>query len=513
MMEAGTEPLNDIFISYAHVDNESLTEGQKGWISQFHRTLEIRLRQLLGENPRIWRDMKLSGTDIFDEKIVNAFANTRLMISIVSPRYVNSEWCNRELNEFYSKAEDSGGIRVGEKSRIIKVVKTPVEGDANAGSVHEIFNSLLGFEFFDTDPDSGRVREFNEEFGHEAKRNYLERVYDLAHEITGILKEMSGGQASQTPLTNDAGRVVYLADVTSDLKGERDRIRRELQERGHTVLPDRPLPLEADEAQELVSDFLSKSHLAIHLIGNRYGIVPEGGDLSLIELQSTLSAKKGEEDGLQRLVWMAPDNEPDSDRHATFIQALQNSSEGMATTELLIGQIEEVKNQAIKRLVVEEKPPEVTKPEAPALDQAEEDGEKRIYLICDQQDEEAIEPLEDYLYDQGYEVKIPQFDGDEDAFVQAHQDNLKFCDGVLIFFGEASGQWVEMKLMDLLKAPGYGRTKPLTAKAVYVGPPDNRRKSRFRTRTADVILGGESINPDMLRPFLDKVGQAKGGTA
>ncbi len=27
--------------------------------------------------------------------------------------------------------------------------------------------------FFDVDPDTGRVREFNEEFGHEAKRNYL----------------------------------------------------------------------------------------------------------------------------------------------------------------------------------------------------------------------------------------------------------------------------------------------------------------------------------------------------
>ena len=512
MTQPSTEPLNDIFISYAHVDNESLTEGQKGWISQFHRTLEIRLRQLLGENPRIWRDMKLSGTDIFDEKIVNAFGNTRLMISIVSPRYVNSEWCNRELNEFCDKAENSGGIRVGEKARIIKVVKTPVEGDAGGGCAHNIFNSLLGFEFFDVDPETGRVREYNEEFGHEAKRNYLERVYDLAHEITGILKEMGGGQAAHTPAVNDAGRVVYLADVTSDLKGERDRIRRELLERGHTVLPDRPLPLEADEARELISDFLGKSHLAIHLIGNRYGIVPEGGDLSLVELQSTLSAKKGEQDGLQRLVWMATDNDPDSDRHATFIQALQNSSEGMATTELLVGQIEEVKNQAIKRLVVEEKSTEA-EPETPALGQAEEDGEKRIYLICDQQDEEAVESLEDYLYDQGYEVKIPQFDGDEDAFVQAHQDNLKFCDGVLIFFGEASGQWVEMKLMDLLKAPGYGRTKPLTAKAVYVGPPDNRRKSRFRTRTADVILGGESINPDMLRPFLDKVGQAKGGTA
>ena len=58
-----------------------------------------------------------------------------------------------------------------------------------------------------------------------------------------------------------------------------------------------------------------------------------------------------------------------------------------------------------------------------------------------------------------------------------------------------------------------GRTKPLTAKAVYVGPPDNRRKSRCRTRTADIIQGGESMSPDLLKPFLDKVGQAKGGTA
>ena len=205
MTQPSTEPLNDIFISYAHVDNESLTEGQKGWISQFHRTLEIRLRQLLGENPRIWRDMKLSGTDIFDEKIVNAFGNTRLMISIVSPRYVNSEWCNRELNEFCDKAENSGGIRVGEKARIIKVVKTPVEGDAGGGSAHNIFNSLLGFEFFDVDPETGRVREYNEEFGHEAKRNYLERVYDLAHEITGILKEMGGGQAAHSSRSQRCG--------------------------------------------------------------------------------------------------------------------------------------------------------------------------------------------------------------------------------------------------------------------------------------------------------------------
>ncbi|MBC8245017.1 MAG: toll/interleukin-1 receptor domain-containing protein [Verrucomicrobia bacterium] len=502
--------MNDIFISYAHVDNESLTEGQKGWISQFHRTLEIRLRQLLGENPRIWRDMKLSGTDIFDETIVSQFENTKLMISVVSPRYVNSEWCARELNEFYNKVESSGGVRVGDKSRIIKVVKTPVDGDSDGGSVHKIFNSLLGFEFFDVDPDTGRVREYNEEFGHEAKRNYLERVYDLAHEITTILKQMRGGALPEQATAGRTGRVVYLAEVTSELKPERDRIRRELLERGHTVLPDRPLPLEAGAAGQLITDSLAKAHLAIHLIGGRYGVVPEGGETSMIEMQSRLSSRLSEEQGLQRLVWLPSDNQSDSERHSEFIRSIQNSSEGMATTELLTGQIEEVKNLALKRLKPDE---QQAGTKSPALGQVQEDGETRIYLICDQQDEEEIEPLEDYLFDQGYEVKTPQFDGDEDAFVQAHQDNLRFCDGVLIYFGNTSGQWVDMKLMDLLKAPGYGRVKPLTAKAVYVGPPENRRKTRFRTRTAEVIQGGESINPDELKPFLAKMKQPKGASA
>ncbi|NIP92174.1 MAG: hypothetical protein GWO24_01330, partial [Akkermansiaceae bacterium] len=47
--------------------------------------------------------------------------------------------------------------------------------------------------------------------------------------------------------------------------------------------------------------------------------------------------------------------------------------------------------------------------------------------------------------------------------------------------------WVEMKLMDIAQAPGYGRTKELLAKAVLVAPSDDRRKARFRTHLAEVI--------------------------
>jgi hypothetical protein len=60
---------HDVFISYAHIDNQTLSEGQEGWITTLHRALELRLAQLLGETAKIWRDFKLRGNDYFDGEI------------------------------------------------------------------------------------------------------------------------------------------------------------------------------------------------------------------------------------------------------------------------------------------------------------------------------------------------------------------------------------------------------------------------------------------------------------
>jgi len=76
--------MNDVFISYAHIDDQPLTEGQKGWITQFHRILEVSLGQLPGEKSNIWRDQKIQGNDIFDENIMNAFNGAKRVILIVN---------------------------------------------------------------------------------------------------------------------------------------------------------------------------------------------------------------------------------------------------------------------------------------------------------------------------------------------------------------------------------------------------------------------------------------------
>jgi hypothetical protein len=38
----------DLFISYAHIDNEPLTPEQKGWITRFHASLEALLSMRMG---------------------------------------------------------------------------------------------------------------------------------------------------------------------------------------------------------------------------------------------------------------------------------------------------------------------------------------------------------------------------------------------------------------------------------------------------------------------------------
>src|SRR5271156_241153 len=167
----------DAFISYAHLDNVELIEGSKGWITNLHRALEVRLAQLLGKQPLIWRDPKLNGNDVVGDVLVDRLRRVAALISVVSPRYVKSEWTRKELSEFSKAAEEQGGVRFHNKARIFKVLKTPVPLEMHPPELQ----SLLGYQFFKVDPDSGRVHELNEVFGSEAQRDFWLRLDDLAH--------------------------------------------------------------------------------------------------------------------------------------------------------------------------------------------------------------------------------------------------------------------------------------------------------------------------------------------
>jgi hypothetical protein len=112
----------EAFISYAHLDDQSLIEGKQGWVSNFHRVLQIRVGQFLGKEPHIWRDPKLQGNDFFADTLVERLRKVAALVAVLSPRYVKSEWTLRELTEFWRAAELSTGIRIGDKARVFKKI-------------------------------------------------------------------------------------------------------------------------------------------------------------------------------------------------------------------------------------------------------------------------------------------------------------------------------------------------------------------------------------------------------
>src|SRR4051794_37639418 len=113
----------DIFISYAHLDNITASHEQQGWIEQFYEDLRVSLAQRIGRLDAIkiwWDNKKLDGSILFDQSIEEGIKKSAIMLSLVSPGYMESDYCKKELDAFYKKAQQEQlGLKAGDRSRIV----------------------------------------------------------------------------------------------------------------------------------------------------------------------------------------------------------------------------------------------------------------------------------------------------------------------------------------------------------------------------------------------------------
>ena len=180
-------------------------------------------------------------------------------------------------------------------------------------------------------------------------------------------------------------------------------------------------------------------------------------------------------------------------RQQQFLRQVQEDPTLHDNAEIMEGDLSLLKREVIRWL----EPPK-PKPAALAAPAAAKsaDGPPKVYLICEPRDEQSIEPLEDYLFAQGLDVCLPAFDGSDADAEALHRENLLTCDAAIVFFGAAPRAWVDIKLRELLKAAGSGRSGPIETQAVFVAPPEDHRKERFRSLQARVIRQGAEFRPD-----------------
>jgi hypothetical protein len=463
---------NDIFISYRHLDNKPVS-GEFGWIDDFTLKLKTQLGFKLGYDPVIWRDKKLGGADYFADVIMRELQQSKILISILSPGYISprSEWCMRELEEFYGFAQEGIGLMVGEKSRCIRVVKSFLEREQYPIQLQE----QLGYEFYKKDEESERPEDFSYLEGGDHYHRYLKKIDDLAYDLSKILKAF---EQPQPPQLTDIEHTVFLAEVTSDGTEHRDSIRSELLSRGFRVLPDRDLPDTAAEYEQTVAEQLKQSRLSIHLIGDRYGSTLEGDEEhSFVHIQNNVAAKHCEgSPGFSRVIWIAPDRAPSGTRQLAFIELLQTDPQAQKGAELLERPFEELKNRIIEKLA----PP---KPTAARVLQFPEQEPVRIYLMFDKLDFKSAIEVRDYLFERNYEVLLAARDGEATQVIQYHKDNLLECDAALVYYGHGNEFWFHSKVADLRKVRAWGREKPLL-KGVYLAGPETEHKVYLKIREA-----------------------------
>jgi len=491
---------NDVFISYAHVDNEPTIPGKPGWVDFFEDLLRTRVKVRLRGEIQFFRDQQLRSYGKFSDQLASQLAESAVFICIPSPNYVESDWCLWELEQFCKR---TGG------DRIIKVVKTHFDGPGLKLSTQSLLKQIehvLDCRFYTRNESTRLIDDLLPEVNPEHIPACLQKIDVIAQNLVELLKKLHSAQpgpapsptaphAAQAAAVSDQDQImIYLAETTKDLVEERNRILSELVQFNYRVLPDQPLPQDADELSKVARNHLQQARLSVHLVGASYGIRPEGEDRSIPHIQFDLAAEVSRQAQLTQIVWLPTDLTPKDKSQQDFVANLRNNSPDYLQTKL-----EDLKTVIRKKL-------------QPAMTNGwKENGEGdpvNVCLFCHEQDMNSVKPLFSHLtINETFNVKLPLKDAQS---LQNHKQLLQASDAVLLYYGAADEDWFVNIWRQIQRHISAGRTKPILAKAIYTGYPPTTEKDLLDSDDPVIIRNYGQFTPNALAPFIEKIRTAKG---
>lgn len=123
---------HDVFVSYAHVDNVSLSDNpEEGWVYTLKDNLKKLLSQKLGRTEwgDIWIDLRLPRDEPFPSKISDAVQSSATLLVVLSDGYLESDWCRQEL-ELFLKAAAGKAEKMGELSSCGERIWSTIAGQS-----------------------------------------------------------------------------------------------------------------------------------------------------------------------------------------------------------------------------------------------------------------------------------------------------------------------------------------------------------------------------------------------
>lgn len=477
---------NDIFISYSHIDDQAVDGA--GWVTDFHRQLAIEVEEELGEKIKIWRDKRITGATDFTKDLEKQVRGSAILLAILSPSYVKSEWCDWELTGF-AGARRIGDLWVDTKCRAIKIFKRP----ADVARLR-VLAETEGMKFYDVDP----ATELASEIGWSSDL-YKHRLNELGHDIVMILDAMR------------KSRSVFLGMASPSLREQRERVRQELAGREYRILT---VPDGSAEEQRLsVRTAVNESALSVLFYDRTAPAGHSAEAAAAIERQVALDQRAKQiivvheppdaalepwdepgaaGFGSANVEWLI---EPPTHKLYHTVLEMLHASPDSPMPELAVAATNESASVVATAGEAERLSGASTTKQAATAGPAGSQKLVRIYLVCDRDDNPLglREPnralkLRDHLLKLGFEVKLPLADQNDAQFSKDNRNKLKLCDAVLLYWGTAGQAWFEQRIDELSQARGWRRGKAFTALGAYVADPGGPVKENFETRELDELI-------------------------
>ncbi len=313
----------DVFLSYAHKDNETTSSDEEGWMTMFYKQLQLTLAHYLdGTNvSNIWCDHELRKNIKFDGEIKKVIENSAIFMAFSSNNFYRSEYCcTKELSFFYEFAKaGSIGLNVDNASRIFQVQLLRKHHDEwldefKGSSAYEMFRLSSN----PPDPDDQGITLFPEM----KDKAYKERMIEIVQDVCKTLKKMSKVQAPAT--APQKSKQVFLGKVSYRQSPLRQQIIQELKNINVDIcMFDEPCSRSDYEAK--VKEEISKSDLLIHLFDDIAGEKIDNDYPYTFSQEQLLIGKK---EGKEQLIFIPNEMEFDklSDRqHAEFLSGLSKN--------------------------------------------------------------------------------------------------------------------------------------------------------------------------------------------
>jgi len=436
-------------IYLCHALNTEKSKANEEHLDAFKTYFISLIKRVIGSKISVFK------SGLKENEMYEAIHESSVFFILLNSGFLLTKTLEKELKYIQDRC-----INNDQDTLLIKILFAPVALEDQS----QFLLSIPGINFFEKGEEiDGLVSQANEN-RNKPTQNKQKKFADLVYKIEKFYQKTDKNEPGGMKAT------VFLAETTSDQTANREIIKREIEQFGFKVLPENNLPEGATEFKTVVESDLKKSNLSIHIIGQEYGEIPKGEVHSFVDIQNKIASNIFREQinisaRFTRLIWIPPDLKSTSDLQNLYIKKLKEDFSGLNKAEILQIPLEAFKTfvlnklKSISNFEIENEPLDSKK--------------TKVYLIFEKSDLSEVQVIINWLQQNNYETLTSSFFENDKNALSKHRQNLVECDSVLIYKSGYNHSWLNSKLSDLLKAPGYGRKKPFSVKAIIVNQSAN----------------------------------------